>query len=424
MALPPLFALVDCNNFYASCERAFNPQLEGKPIVVLSNNDGCIVARSNEAKALSIKMGEAFFKFRNVIERNNVLVFSSNYTLYGDMSRRVFATLARFTPEIEVYSIDEAFLNLAGIGNGTATAYGQRIRQTVKQWTGIPVSIGIAETKTLAKVANHIAKRSSKADGVLDLTVAGYREKALAMTPVGDVWGIGRRLSKRLIAEGIETALQLSEVDDGWIRKQMGIVGVRLVHELRGIQCYSLKFSVPPKKSITCSRSFGRTVTTLNEMKEAVAAFVSRAAAELRNQGLIATRLTIYVLTNLYKKKEPQYNEAATVKLPVATDNTGELIRSAINALEKVFKPGYRYKKAGVLFTELSPADQSQVDIFDSLNRDRIDKLMTTLDEINDRMGARTLQFASQGTTQPWSGKCEMRSPSYTTNWGELLEVR
>jgi len=424
MSLPPLFALVDCNNFYVSCERVFNPQLEGKPVVALSNNDGCIVARSNEAKALGIKMGEAFFKFRNVIERHGVFVFSSNYTLYGDMSRRVFATLARFTPEVEIYSIDEAFLNLTGFEKDNVTAYGQRIRATVKQWTGIPVSIGIAETKTLAKVAGHVAKYSAKVEGVLDLTIPGYRKKALTMTYVGDVWGIGRRLSKRLTAKGIETALQLSEVDDGWIRKQMGIVGVRMVHELRGIRCFPLKLSAPPKKGITCSRSFGRPVTMLNEMKEAVAAYVSRAALELRKQNSVAGHLTVYMMTNRFKVKEPLHNEEVSIKLPVATDNTGELIYYASGAVEKIFKAGYKYKKAGVILAELSPACQSQTDMFDSLDRDRTEKLMATLDSVNARMGSKTLQFAAQGTTQPWSMRCERRSPSYTTNWDELLEVK
>jgi len=424
MSLSSLFALVDCNNFYVSCERVFNPQLEGKPVVVLSNNDGCIVARSNEAKALGIKMGEAFFKFCNVIEHHGVFVFSSNYTLYGDMSRRVFATLARFAPEIEIYSIDEAFLNLTGFEKGNVTAYGQKIRATVKQWTGIPVSIGIAQTKTLAKIAGHVAKYSAKVEGVLDLTIPEYRKEALAVTPVGNVWGIGRRLSKRLTAKGIETALQLSEVDDGWIRKQMGIMGVRMVHELCGVSCFPLQLSAPPKKGITCSRSFGRPVTTLNEMKEAVAAYASRAAVELRKQNSVAGHLTVYMMTNRFKVKEPRHNEEVSIKLPVATDNTGELIHYASGAVEKIFKRGYKYKKAGVILTELSPACQSQTDMFDSLDRDRMEKLMDALDAVNVQMGTRTLQFAAQGSTQPWSMRCERRSPNYTTNWNELMQAK
>ncbi len=424
MPQPPLFAVVDCNNFYASCERMFNPKLRGKPVVVLSNNDGCIVARSNEAKALGIKMGEPFYKFRDVIKRNGVLVFSSNYTLYGDMSRRVFAVLKQFTPEVEIYSIDEAFLNVRGFENGNLTAYGHRMRRAVELWTGIPVSIGIAETKTLAKAANHIAKRSPRINGVLDLTIPGYRKKALAVTPVDDVWGIGRRLGKRLLAQGIETALQLSQVSDEWIRKQMGITVLRTVHELRGICCYPLTLSRSPKKSITCSRSFGRPVTDLSELKEAVAAYVSRAAAELRDEGLVAKYLTVYLITNPYKKKEPHYHDDFTITLPIATGNTGELIRFGLVALDKIFKQGVKYKKAGVLLTELTPADQSQADMFDSLNRNRTEKLMATIDEVNERMGSRTIQFAAQGTAQPWHGKCELRSPNYTTNWDELLEVK
>jgi DNA polymerase V len=421
---PPLIAVVDCNNFYVSCERVFNPRLKGKPVVVLSNNDGCIVARSNEAKALGIKMGEAFFKYRRLIERNGVVVFSSNYTLYGDMSRRVFAVLEQFSPEIEIYSIDEAFLNLAGLENGNLTAYGHEMRRTVERWTGIPVSIGIAETKTLAKVANHIAKKSRAADGVLDLTIPGYRKRALAQTPVDDVWGIGRRLAPRLIAQGIENAWQLSQVNDRWIKKQMGITVLRTVQELRGVCCYPLTLSRSPRKSITCSRSFGRPVTTLSEMKEAVAAYLSRAAAELREEGLAAKHLTVYVITNLYRQHEPRFHEATTVTLPAATDDTGELIRFGLGAVEKIFKPGCKYKKAGVLLTELIPADQNQANLFDSADHARTERLMATIDAVNARMGGRALQFAAQGTTQPWSGRCQLRSPNYTTRWDELLEVR
>ena len=420
----PLFALVDCNNFYASCERVFAPHLNNKPVVVLSNNDGCIVARSNEVKALGVKMGAPYFQYRSIIEHHNVRVFSSNYTLYGDMSRRVMSILAYFSPEVEVYSIDEAFLNLAGFNTDTITAYGKKIRATVKQWTGIPVSIGIAHTKTLAKIGAGIAKRSAKAGGVVALLHPRYRERALAMTSVAEVWGIGRRLAPRMMEQGIQTALQLSKVSEQWIRKRMGINGVRVVQELRGISCFPMQMTHPPKKSITCSRSFGRPVTTLTEMQEAVAAYVSRAAEELREEKAVVKQLLVFMMTNRFKDNTPQYHPHVTVSLPVATSNTGELIHYALQAVKKIFKTGYKYKKAGVIFTELIPESQNQMDMFDRTNRPRLGKLMAVVDRINTRFGSRSLQFAAQGITQPWHMKCDMRSPCYTTDWNQLLTVR
>ncbi len=424
MVSVPLFALVDCNNFYVSCERVFAPKLRDEPVVVLSNNDGCIVARSNEVKALGVKMGSPYFQYRSLIEHRGVQVFSSNYTLYGDMSRRVMSVLAYFSPEVEVYSIDEAFLNLAGFATNTITDYGKKIRATVKQWTGIPVSIGIANTKTLAKVGAYIAKHSSKAGGVVTLLHPRYRERALAMTPVAEVWGIGRRLAPRMMGLGIQTALQLSRANERWIRKQMGVNGVRIVQELRGISCFPMQVARAPKKSITCSRSFGRPVTTLTEMQEAVAAYVSRAAEELREERAVVKELLVFMMTNRFNEKELQYHPHMTVTLPVATSNTGELIHQALQAVEKIFKTGYKYKKAGVIFTELLPENQTQMDMFDTTNRSRLGKLMAVVDRINTRFGSRSLQFAAQGITQPWHMKCDMRSPCYTTDWNQLLTVQ
>ena len=280
--MPPLFALADCNNFYASCERVFNPKLAGRPAIVLSNNDGCVVARSNEAKALGIAMGVPAFQIRHLIRKHDVQVFSSNYALYGDLSQRVMETLQQFSPEVEVYSIDEAFLNLSGFTNINLTDYGRRIRATVKQWTGIPVSVGIAETKTLAKIANHVAKRTEGTDGVFDFTAWPDRDSVLARVLVEEVWGIGPNYARLLTQHGITTALGLRDADDHWIQKQMGVVGLRTVHELRGISCLPLEQCPPPKQGITCSRSFGRPVTTLAEMREAVAAYTARAAEKLR----------------------------------------------------------------------------------------------------------------------------------------------
>lgn len=420
-----LFALVDCNNFYVSCERVFNPKLENVPVMVLSNNDGCIVARSNEVKALGVPMGGPFFKSKEIVEKNNVRVFSSNYTLYGDMSARVFATLSQFTPEIEIYSIDEAFLNLSGFDRHCSlTEYGRRIRRTVKQWTGIPVSVGIAETKVLAKIANRLAKRSPRANGVLDLTRPGYREKALEKTNVWDIWGIGRRHGQRLIDKGIITARQLRDIDDNAIRKQMGVVGVRLVYELRGITCLPLELCPPPKKGITSSRSFGRAITDKREIKEAIAAYIATAAVKLRKQHSSTKYLTVFLMTNRFRDDEPQYHNAATVELPVASDNTEELMHYAEQVVDRLFREGYRYKKAGVMMTGLVPTSQVQTDIFDGADRNHDSKVMQALDLVNSQIKKGALQIAAQGRTQPWRMKCEKRTPNYTTSWKELVTVR
>ena len=304
--MPPIFALVDCNNFYVSCERVFQPCLNGKPVVVLSNNDGCVIARSEEAKALGIPMGLPFFQMRERFTGHTIETYSSNYALYGDMSTRVMTILKQFSPEVEVYSIDEAFLNLAGCGNGDLISYGHLIHRSVKQWTGIPISIGIGETKTLAKLANRLAKRSDHVQGVVDLTSSQHQDDILASIPVKDIWGIGRSYSRLLQSNGIRTALELRDADDRWIRQQMGVVGVRIVWELRGISCLPLELSPPPKKSLMVSRSFGRPIATLDEMREAVATYTTRAAEKLRRHRLAAGILSVFLMTNRFKEDEPQ----------------------------------------------------------------------------------------------------------------------
>jgi DNA polymerase V len=417
--MPPVFALVDCNNFYASCERVFNPTLEGQPIVVLSNNDGCVVARSNEAKALGIGMGVPEFQIRPLLRAHRVQVLSSNYTLYGDMSQRITETLEQFTPNIEVYSIDEAFLSLAGFERRNLTDYGREIRRTVKQWTGIPVSVGIAETKALAKIANRIAKQTPDTGGVSDLLTCPDREILLGKVAVDDVWGIGPNYARLLKQHGTTTALQLIQTDDQWIRKHMGIVGVRLVYELRGHSCLDLEECPSPKQGITCSRAFGRSVSTLGEMEEAVSSYVSRAAEKLRRERLAATMLTVFVMTNEFKD-EPQYCNSVTCSLPVGTDTTSELIRAALQGLRTIYQDGYWYKKVGVMFTGLSPASQVQPDFFDDQDRPRSKRLMAALDKVNDRWGSGTLEYAASGLTKTWDTKFHRRSPAYTTDWDEL----
>jgi DNA polymerase V len=418
-----LFALVDCNNFYVSCERVFNPKLEGKPVIVLSNNDGCVVARSNEAKALGIGMGVPAFQIRHLIRAHDVQVFSSNYALYGDMSRRVMDTLAQFSPNVEVYSIDEAFLSLSEFTSRKLTEYGREIRTTVKRWTGIPVSIGIAETKTLAKVAAHHAKRLPEAAGVFDLTSCQNRDALLAEIPVEDVWGVGPAFARFLAQHGITTVLALRGADEQWIGRDMGVVGRRLVLELRGVSCLALDDCPPPKQGITVSRSFGRPVTSLPEMREAVAAYTARAAEKLRVERLAVSVLTVFLTTNPFKD-ELQYSNAATIKLPVATDSTSDLLRYALLSVERNFREGYRYNKAGVMLTALVPASQRQHDLFEDQDRERSSRLMRVLDRLNAEMGAGTLRYAAEGYVKRWRARFERRSPAYTTNWRDLPIAR
>jgi DNA polymerase V len=417
------FGLIDCNNFYVSCERAFQPALQGKPVVVLSNNDGCVIARSEEAKALGIPMGLPAFQMEERFPDHTIEVYSSNYALYGDMSERVMTTLAQFTPEVEVYSIDEAFLNLAGCGDGDLAAYGHCIRQTVRQWTGIPVSIGIGETKTLAKLANRVAKRMKDAQGVVDLTASSHQEEVLAAIPVQDIWGIGPSYTRLLQSHSIHTALALRQAKDWWIRKKMGVVGLRIVWELRGISCLSLIQCPPPKKSLMVSRSFGQSITTVAEMREAVATYMSRAAEKLRRGQLAAGVLTVFITTNHFSD-ELQYSNAVTLTLPVATNDTAELLAYALCGMEHIFQTGFRYKKAGILLTELVPAQQIQLSLFDNRDRERSARLMAAVDYINTRMGAGTIRYAAVGVRNRWKMRSTRRSPRYTTRWEELVEVK
>ena len=414
-----IFALVDCNNFYASCERIFNPKLEGRPVVVLSNNDGCVVARSNEAKALGIGMGVPAFEVEDIIKKNGVEVFSSNYALYADMSSRVMETLSTFTPDIEVYSIDEAFLNLAGF-NCSLTDYGRKMRRTIRKWTGIPVTVGMARTKTLAKIANKIAKKSVKANGVLDLTNSPYLDKALAEIEVEKVWGVGYRTACKLRKAGIRTTLALQKADINWIRQKFGVVGVRTVYELRGISCYPLEHNPPAKKSVTVSRSFGRPIESLEELKEAIASYASRAGEKLRQQGLVSSLMTVYVTTSRFIKN--RYFNSYTVEFPVATNDTMELTRGALFCAGKLYRKGFAFKKAGIVFNGLVSEKQVQQSLFDSVDRAKSQRLMQAIDAVNTRLNC-PLRWAVEGLNQPWKVKFNRRSYRYTTRWDELPEV-
>ena len=418
--MPSAVALVDADCFYVSCERVFDPRLVGRPVIVLSNNDGCIIARSNEAKALGIKMGTPLFRTQQQVNAYHVAVYSSNYSLYGDMSQRVMEALHEFTTEVEVYSIDEAFMRLEAGDGRKLKNQGEEIRGKVLKWTGIPVSIGIAPTKTLAKVANRIVKRSVEAQDVLDLTPLPDQTHALEETPVEDVWGVGPAYSKLLKAAGINTARKLRDADHCWIRKRMTVVGARIVEELRGVSCLPLEECPPQKKSITCSRSFGALVDSLMEMREAVAVYLTRAAEKLRRGKLAAGVVTVFINTNRFSA-EPQYSNAVTYELASPTDATNELLEWALRGVEQIFREGYRYKRAGVMLQSLMPADQLSMRLFGDEDFERSRRLMRAIDEINARHGRDTVRF---GVAQPegrWKTRFLRRSPRYTTCLKEVL---
>ena len=414
-------ALVDCNNFYASCERLFQLALRGKPVVVLSNNDGCVIARSNEAKALGIVMGDAWHLRRAEFERWGVIVRSSNYTLYGDMSARVMRTLAGFTPELEIYSIDEAFLGLGGFADPEAHA--RELRATVLQHTGIPVSVGIAPTKVLAKVANRTAKKDPASGGVCQLADEAAQTAALAKMELGDLWGIGHRLVPRLAALGITTPLQLRDACPTRIRQSFSVVMQRLVLELQGTPCLDLEEHTPDRKSIMASRSFGRAVERFGGMQEATATYVSRAAEKMRRQGLATASIVVFVTTNRHKPQDAQYYAAKPVRLTIGTADTGRLIRAALWGLRAIFRPGYRYKKCGVTFLDLHPADQVQGSLFLRPDSPARQQLMLTVDALNRRYGRDQVRFATTGTERPWKLNAAFLSQRFTTRWGELPAV-
>ncbi len=421
---PPLFAMVDCNNFYVSCERVFEPSLWGAPVVVLSNNDGCVIARSNEAKALGIAMGEPAFKRERFFRASGVRVFSSNYALYGDLSRRVMDILATFSPDLEIYSIDEAFLRIDGLPFRDAQAFARTIRETVTRWSGIPVSVGVAETKTLAKIANRTAKKDPACGGAYVLPAPGAeRDILLEALDTRDIWGVGRRYAAMLARNGIHTARALRDAPDPFVRRTMTLTGLSTVFELRGKSVLALEDAPPAKKAICSSRSFGRPVTRLDELQESVSAYVSRAAEKLRAQRSVACRLTVFVQTNPHKD-EPQYSNGRDMALPHPTAHTPTLVRAARELGRGIYKPGYRYKKAGVLLTALEPAEGRQLPLFaDGADDLTANALMDVLDRANAKWGRGTLQVAAAGLGRPWQMRQASKSPRYTTRWDELPEV-
>lgn len=421
-----VIALVDCNSFYCSCERVFRPDLWGKPVAVLSNGDGAIVSRTDELKALGVgRMSEPYFKIKDEFKKHGVHVFSSNYTLYADMSHRVMQVLAEFTPELEIYSIDEAFLSLKGFENYNLIEYCKKIKETVYRHTGIPVSIGIAPTKVLAKVANHVAKKNKiKTDCVYSLMDEKSRLSILKSFPVRDIWGIGSQSTKKLAERQIFTAQDLINANDKLIKKELTIVGARIQEELKGNSCINLQLVEEDKKQIISSRSFDDYVTSLEQLKESVALHVSEVAIKLRKQKLIAKNISVFIQTNPYSKvHKNQYFNSCSMNLFSGSSHTGKLIKHAFHCLEQIYKEGFYYKKAGVIVNDLMKKSGSQMDFFYTFDSDKEDDTMKSLDAINSWYGKHTLKYAALGIDREWEIKFKLKSSNYTTRWNELLRV-
>ena len=413
-----MFGLVDCNNFYASCERAFQPLYIGKPIVVLSNNDGCVIARSNEAKALGIKMGVPAYQIKELVNTHGVTVFSSNYTLYGDMSGRVMSILAGLAPELEIYSIDEAFINLDGIKE--IQSLGVKVVNQVTKGTGIPVSLGIAPTKTLAKLANKFAKKYPAYNRLCIIDTEEKRIKALQLTDIGDVWGIGHRQAAKLEKLEVKTAYDFTQLSGVWVRKNMTVVGERIWKELRGISCIDMESAPPVKKQICTSRSFGKMLTDIDTIAEAIATHASTCAKKLRKQKSYAISLMVFIHTNNFREDLPQYWKNTVVHLPIPTSDTQEIVHYALAGLKNIFMKGYQYKKAGVIITEIT--NNAQLGLFDSIDRDKRDRLMQTVDKINGDY-LQCVKLAIQGTSREWKLKQEQLSQRYTTDINEIITI-
>ncbi|MGP2500408.1 translesion error-prone DNA polymerase V subunit UmuC [Pantoea ananatis] len=420
-----MFALVDVNSFYASCETVFRPDLRGKPVVVLSNNDGCVIARSAEAKALQIPMGAPYFKLKNDFKRHNVQVFSSNYALYADMSNRVMTTLEDMAPAVEIYSIDEAFMCLDGMQRLTSLDdLGRKVRARIKQETHLTVGVGIAQTKTLAKLANHAAKKWSKTGGVLDLSNIDRQKKLLALVPVEDVWGVGRRISKKLNAMGITTAKDLADQSTYIIRKHFNVVLERTVRELRGEPCLELEEFAPTKQQIVCSRSFGSRITEYMDMRQAVCAFAERAAEKLRKERQYCKQIAVFVRTSPHAEGEVFYGNQANGKLLTPSNDTRDIIRVAMDALDQIWLDGHRYMKAGVMLGDFFSQGVSQLNLFDEYRpQPNSEALMRVVDGLN-QSGKASLFFAGQGIEKSWTMKREMLSPAYTTRFADLPIVK
>ncbi len=419
-------ALVDVNNFYVSCERVFNPKLHNKPVVVLSNNDGCAVARSNEVKALGIGMGAPWFKFKALARQHGIIAYSSNYALYADMSNRVMSILRQYSPDQEIYSIDESFLDLTSFKQIDLIQYAQRMRHQIQQWTGLPVCVGIGSTKTLAKLANYCAKKRPLLDGVCNFNMMHELEinQLFSEIAVGEVWGVGRKLSIRLNQLGIHTVLQLKEADTEYLRQQCSVMMEKTIRELNGTVCIEIEEISPPKKQIVSSRSFGHPVMDYNSLAESITLYMSRAAEKLRKQHAYAGSVTVNIRTSPFKENDPFYSNGLTIPLPTATDDTMQLVNVALWILKRLYRPHYCYAKAGVMLSELAPAQGLQHDLFNQMPPIcKSSNLMLAMDAINKKMGKESIKLASEGFKRPWKMKQESKSQHYTTRWNELIKV-
>ncbi len=415
------FALVDCNNFYCSCERLFRPELKNVPVVVLSNNDGCIVARSQEVKDMGIKMAAPLFQVAAELKRHNVQIFSSNYTLYGDISARVMQTLEAFSPNVEIYSIDESFLDLSGFVQ--LEEYGQKIRTTVYQHVGVPVCVGIAPTKTLTKLANYAAKKFPATGGVVDLSDPARQKKLLAITPVNEVWGVGRKHSKELISRGIKTALDLAQINSRQIRSHFSVVMERTVRELNGEACIELDNAPGPRQQIVCSRSFGKKITAYATLRETVCEFAARATAKLRSDGQLASVVNVFIRTSAHSD-DPPYSNSATGKLPRPSADTSDILAVATKLFDSIWQADYRYAKAGIVLGDFCSPENIQLDLFHSAANDPSrNKLMATLDSINSS-GQGKIWFGGQRPIEDWFMNRQQVSPAYTTRWDCLPVVK
>lgn len=416
-------ALIDCNNFFVSCERVFNPALEGKPVLVLSSNDGCVIARSQEVKDLGVKMGVPWYQVKNLATRHKIIALSSNFTLYADMSNRVMRIIAGFSPHQEVYSIDESFLDLTTLKHINITEYGQRIRATIKKWVGLPVCVGVGASKTLAKLANHLAKKRPIFAGVCDLNAIDpvVRDRLFSEIKVGEVWGAGKRTEKRLVELGIHTVLDFKRAKG--IRKQFSVVLERTVMELNGESCLPVTEVAPPQKQMTCSRSFGGRVFSLDQLEEAVIAHTTHIAEKLRQQKSVTALVYVFIQTSPFRDKDTQYSGGHLVPLREPTDDTRLLIAAALSGLCKIYRSGFAYQKAGVLLSELSPAGHQQGSLFDEVEApspSRANSLMQAIDGINGIMGSGTIKFLGEGLNKQWQTKSDTRTPCYTTSIDDI----
>ena len=419
-----MIALVDCNNFYASCERLFSPSLMNKPIVVLSNNDGCVIARSNEAKAIGIEMGAPAFLMEEMLAKNKVAVFSSNYTLYGDLSNRVMQTLREFAPKIEIYSIDEAFLDLSELKYQDLFQLGQTIRERIITDIGLPVTVGIAPTKTLAKMANRFAKKERKNIGVYFARDQWQIDELLAYTKVGDIWGIGAQHTKRLLQNNISTAADLVMTNEEWVRKTMTVTGQRMLTELKGTPCVTWEDTPAPKKGICTARSFGQLLSDKKDIREALANYANICAEKLRRQKSCTNLIHLFIQTNTHRAQDKQYFRSVSLQVPVATNNSAEIITIALRGLDIIYMPGYNFKKVGIMVLDLVPEEFIQIGIFDTKDRRKDKKIMEVYDDVNARFGKDLVRYAVQGYKRKWKLRQQRLSPCYTTDIKQVLTIK